>query len=44
MNKPQLIEIFVSQDEVHEPKVTAYIDSDGKITPGRLEDIQWLKK
>jgi acetolactate synthase-1/2/3 large subunit len=41
-DEPQLIEIFVSPNELHEPKVIAHVDNNRKITPGKLENIQWL--
>ena len=42
-NTPQLIEVFVSPHELHEPKVIAHVEPNGKITPGKLENIQWLE-
>jgi acetolactate synthase-1/2/3 large subunit len=39
---PQFIEVFVDENEFHEPKVTAKLDSEGKFVPGNLKDIKWL--
>lgn len=42
-NEPELIEIFVSPYEVHEPKVVASLDAEGKFIPGELSSIQWIE-
>ena len=41
---PELIEIFVDPDEVHEPKVIAKLDENGKFIPGELDNIDWVLK
>lgn len=40
---PLLVEVFVSPFELHEPKVTAKLDANGKFLPSELSDIQWLE-
>ena len=39
---PELIELFVDPNEVHEPKVVAKLDENGKFIPGELDNINWL--
>tara|TARA_Y100000385_G_C13092502_1_gene639512 strand:- start:404 stop:2143 length:1740 start_codon:yes stop_codon:yes gene_type:complete len=41
-NGPELIEVFVDPHEVHEPKVKAQLDENGKFTPGELDSINWI--
>jgi acetolactate synthase I/II/III large subunit len=38
---PEIVEIFVDPDGIHEPKVKASLGEDGKFIPGKLEDISW---
>ena len=39
---PIVCEVFTDPNEVHEPKVMAKLDKDGKFIPGELKDIQWV--
>ena len=39
---PIVCEVFMDENEVHEPKVMATVDANGNITPGNLEDIKWI--
>lgn len=39
---PAVCEVFTDPEEVHEPKVMASLDENGKFIPGRLENIQWV--
>ena len=41
-NGPELIEVFVDPHEVHEPKVKAQLDENGKFIPGELDSINWI--
>jgi len=41
---PKLIELFVDPNEVHEPKVKAQLDENGKFIPGELDSINWISK
>jgi acetolactate synthase-1/2/3 large subunit len=41
---PAVLEVFTDPEEVHEPKVMASLDSNGKFIPGLLENIQWIEK
>ena len=38
---PEIVEVFVDPCGVHEPKVKAALDKDGKFIPGKLENISW---
>jgi hypothetical protein len=42
MEGPAVIEVFTDPEEVHEPKVMASLDENGKFIPGLLENIQWV--
>lgn len=37
-----ICEVFTNPNEVHEPKVMASIDENGKFIPGKLENIKWV--
>lgn len=39
---PAVCEVFTDPNEVHEPKVMASLDENGKFVPGQLENIQWV--
>jgi acetolactate synthase-1/2/3 large subunit len=39
---PIIVEVFVDPNEMHEPKVMASIDDNGKFIPGQLDNIKWL--
>lgn len=39
---PAIVEVFTNPEEVHEPKVMASLDENGKFIPGLLENIQWV--
>jgi acetolactate synthase-1/2/3 large subunit len=39
---PAVCEVFTDPEEVHEPKVMASLDENGKFIPGLLENIQWV--
>jgi len=41
---PELIELFVDPNELHEPKVRAQLDKNGKFIPGELDSIDWIAK
>ena len=41
---PEILEVFVDPNEVHEPKVMAKLDENGKFIPGELDNIDWLVK
>jgi len=41
--EPELIEIFVDPNELHEPKVMATLDENGKFIPGELDSIDWIE-
>jgi len=43
-NLPELIEVFVDPNGVHEPKVSAMLGADGKFIPGSLENIKWIQE
>ena len=38
---PEIVEVFVDPNGIHEPKVKASLDENGKFIPGKLEDISW---
>jgi len=39
---PLFVEVFVSPEEFHEPKVIAKLDDMGNFIPGELNNIQWI--
>jgi acetolactate synthase-1/2/3 large subunit len=40
---PCVCEVFTDPDELHEPKVMAKLDENGKFIPGELKNIQWIQ-
>ena len=39
---PEIIEIFVDQNELHEPKVISKLDKNGVFSSPNLDDIDWI--
>ena len=43
-NNPSVLEVFIDENEPHEPRVIPVMDKNNNFTPGKLSDIQWIKK
>jgi acetolactate synthase I/II/III large subunit len=41
-NNPSVLEVFIDENEPHEPRVIPVMDKNNNFTPGKLSDIQWI--
>lgn len=42
-DNPSVLEVFIDENEPHEPRVIPIIDKNNNFIPGRLNNIQWIQ-
>jgi acetolactate synthase-1/2/3 large subunit len=43
-NTPSVLEVFIDENEPHEPRVLPVLDKNKNFIPGQLSNIQWIKE
>ena len=43
-NTPSVLEVFIDENESHEPRVLPVLDKNKNFIPGQLSNIQWIKE